>query len=153
MTVVSDAGPLRYLILIGRIELLDSLFPQIVVPTPVLDELRRSATPEQVQNWVISLPAWISEVPAAAEPFAPGLGAGESAALRLAVEREGFLLSDDRAAVSVARGRGIVSFGTLGVILRAHQRGFADFEESIAALRGTNLYLSNDAVQTARRLL
>ena len=42
MHVVADASPLRYLILIGYIDLLPTLFTQIIIPRAVLGELQRA---------------------------------------------------------------------------------------------------------------
>jgi predicted nucleic acid-binding protein len=44
MHVVADAPPLRYLLLIGHIELLPTLFTQIIIPRAVLGELQRANT-------------------------------------------------------------------------------------------------------------
>jgi len=51
MHVVADASPLRYLILIGHIDLLPTLFTQIIIPHAVLGELQRAQTPPVVRRW------------------------------------------------------------------------------------------------------
>jgi hypothetical protein len=56
MHVVADASPLRYLILIGHIELLPTLFTQIIIPRAVLGELQRAQTPPVVRRWMQHLP-------------------------------------------------------------------------------------------------
>jgi len=53
MRVVADASPLRYLILIGPIDLLPTLFTQIIIPHAVLCELQRTQTPPVVQCYWI----------------------------------------------------------------------------------------------------
>ena len=40
MHVVADTSPLRYLILIGHIDFLPTLFTQIIIPHAVLGELQ-----------------------------------------------------------------------------------------------------------------
>jgi predicted nucleic acid-binding protein len=47
MIVVSDAGPIHYLVLIGQIELLPVLYGQVVVPVAVVNELQHLHTPPQ----------------------------------------------------------------------------------------------------------
>ena len=49
MHVVADASPLRYLILIGHIDLLPTLFTQIIIPRAVLGDLQRAQTPPVVR--------------------------------------------------------------------------------------------------------
>ena len=39
MIIVADTSPLNYLVLIGEIELLPSLFGQVIIPHAVLAEL------------------------------------------------------------------------------------------------------------------
>lgn len=44
MIAVTDTSPLRYLILIGEIDLLPKFFSQVLVPQAVLDELLHVAS-------------------------------------------------------------------------------------------------------------
>jgi predicted nucleic acid-binding protein len=88
MHVVADASPLRYLILIGPIDLLPALFTQIIIPRAVLGELQRAQTQPVVRCWMQYLPAWCV-VHTPQQPLAIGLevlGAGEREALALAEE-------------------------------------------------------------------
>ena len=55
MHVVADASPLRYLILIGHIDLLPTLFTQIIIVPAVLGELQRAQTPSVVQRYWINV--------------------------------------------------------------------------------------------------
>jgi predicted nucleic acid-binding protein len=52
MHVVTDASPLRYLILIGHSDLLSTLFTQLIIPRAVLGELQRRQTPPIVRRWM-----------------------------------------------------------------------------------------------------
>ena len=50
MSVIADTSPLNYLVLIGHIEILHQLYPQIVVPEEVLEELQSPvALPNVIQ--------------------------------------------------------------------------------------------------------
>ena len=59
MIIVSDASPLHYLVLIGHIEVLPSLFREVVIPPSVLAELRHLRVPEKVRQWAESPPSWL----------------------------------------------------------------------------------------------
>ena len=50
MFIVADTSPLNYLVLIREIELLPSLFGQVIVPHAVLAELHAAGTPEVVRE-------------------------------------------------------------------------------------------------------
>ena len=52
MTVISDAGPLRYLIVIGESELFAKLYTHLIIPVAVLNELSQPNTPPLVANWI-----------------------------------------------------------------------------------------------------
>lgn len=57
--VVADTSPLNYLVLIGHIEILHTLYTRIVVPLEVLDELTNSDAPPLIRDWVGSRPDWL----------------------------------------------------------------------------------------------
>lgn len=59
MIVIADTSPLNYLVLIGEIERLPSLYRKILIPQPqaVHKELLRAQTQLAVRNWAASLPA------------------------------------------------------------------------------------------------
>ena len=59
MAVVTDAGPLRYLILIEASELIAQLYARLIVPTAVLNELSQPNTPPLVAQWMRKSPAWL----------------------------------------------------------------------------------------------
>jgi len=59
MIIVSDTTPLRYLIEIEEIYVLEKLFGEVIIPEKVAEELQRPKTPQQVKNWVQSRPAWL----------------------------------------------------------------------------------------------
>ena len=53
MLVVSDASPLRYLVLINHIGLLPTLFGRVIVPPAVVDELTHANSPEIVRSFLL----------------------------------------------------------------------------------------------------
>ena len=135
MIVVSDNGPVAFLIQISRIEVLAQLYGQVVIPTAVLTELMRDQTPIVIRRWLDSPPHWI-EVRSPHGHLEPGRsGFGEREAIQLAIELNAPLLCDDRQAMSQAKRNGVMVTGTLGVIQVAHARGLVEIEDAIEDLR------------------
>ena len=60
---------------------------------------------------------------------------------------------DDLAGRAEAMRRHLRVTGTLGVLIEAHWSGLLDFEQSLAQLRQTNLYLSDEVIAVARQEL
>lgn len=143
LLVVADTGPLRYLVLIGQIDLLPLLFQKIVIPTPIYAELCHQSAPDLVRQWAIALPVWMEVIPATSttDPVIRALDEGEKAAIELGLAlRADLILIDDRRGRIVARQKGFDTTGTLGVLTRAAQMGFVDLADAIAKLKGTNFH-------------
>jgi len=139
---IADTGPLHYLILLGHVQTLESLFSGVAVPEPVRDELAHSSAPVAVRSWIASPPAWLSAHPMRPDMLAQtdaALDPGERAALALAMEQQpDLLLMDDRAGVVAAHTRGFVVTGTLGLLVRAARRGLLNLPAALDALGRTN---------------
>lgn len=121
MVVVADTSPINYLILIAEIEVLSSLYGQIVIPEEVLAELVDLDAPPAVREWMEQRPPWV-EIRSAPGPdhSLSELDAGEAAAISLAgTEADVLLLIDEMAGRVQASRRGIPNTGTLGVLRRA----------------------------------
>ena len=58
-TIVSNSSPICYLVLIGQIHPLPSLFKEIAVPEAVIRELSDEGAPELLQEWVARPPQWL----------------------------------------------------------------------------------------------
>lgn len=117
--VICDASPVIVFEQIGRLDLLKMLFGQVVIPPAVAAEFRPT---------LATLPHWIRVVaPVSIQVHAPWsdrLGDGEMEAISLAVERHAqCLVVDDRDARINAQSRGLVTTGSLGVLLAAKRRG------------------------------
>lgn len=141
--VVADTGPLRYLVLIGHVEVLPLLFGTVSIPATVADELRHPNTPDAVRAWMAGSPPWLATHP---DPIEPATGSGqldpgERAAIALAhALAAGLLLMDDRAGVRAARAQGLRVIGTLGLLADAAREGLLHLDAAFAALQGTNFY-------------
>ncbi len=117
--VIADTGPINYLVLIGHIGVLPTLFQKVILPSAVQRELDDEETPPSVRDWIANPPVWVEvkETPVGGlyDESLDGLDQGERAAIALAVAiNADLLLMDDRAGVVEARNRGFAVTGTLG---------------------------------------
>jgi predicted nucleic acid-binding protein len=141
--VVADTGPLHYLVLISHIEILPMLFETVFIPSVVCDELAHAEAPTVVQEWIMHPPAWLEvrDVITADynDPAWLVLDEGERAAITLATcLAADLMLMDDRTGSKVARQKGFVVTGTLGILDLAARRGFIDLAKAFDRLKATN---------------
>lgn len=136
--VVCDAGPLIHLDELGCLDLLAD-FSEVLVPEAVWREVRLHR-PSALINPAVALQRvspTAEELPAL-EALAQvmTLHTGEREALRVALEYPaGLLLSDDTAARLAAGNLGIVTHGTIGILVRAIRRGQRTKTEILTILR------------------
>lgn len=117
--VVSNASPLIALHAVGQLDLLRSLFVTVNVPPTVAREVAPSLPVP---------PAWIVERLLEGEIDErlrrAGLDPGERDVIGLALQRPtAWLVLDDRPARRMAERVGLSVVGTIGVVVRAKQRG------------------------------
>jgi predicted nucleic acid-binding protein len=141
MLIIADTGPINYLILIGHIDLLPSLFERVVLPSAVQAELSNAGAPSLVQHWIANLPAWIEIADAPSLPFhLAGLHKGETSAIAVAeFLHADLLLIDDRAGSRAVQSKGIPVTGTIGLLDLAWSillRPFEDLKERPLGARG-----------------
>lgn len=140
--VVAATGPLNYLILIGSIDLLHTMFGGVVAPAEVVAELRAPGAPESVRDWAANPPSWFETRTAPMDPELAGmtgLHAGERSAIALARSISAdLLLIEDRRSVRIARALGFRVTGTLGLLEQAAERGLIRFSEHSERLRRTS---------------
>jgi predicted nucleic acid-binding protein len=149
MIAVSNATPLRYLILIQQEHMFPQLFEKVYVPGEVHRELTQTKTPSRVRHLLESLPAWY-EVRQVRRILDLGsslvLDPGEWETILLAeVLRPDFVLIDDRAGRTVAMERGLPLAGTLGILERADALGLmSDFPGLILELKTHGFFISGE---------
>jgi predicted nucleic acid-binding protein len=139
--VIADTSPLNYLILIGEVRILAGLYGEIIIPSPVWEELRDPGAPELVRRWVDPLPGWVKVKDARLlSTYGNALGRGETSAISLASELTGsMVLIDDRAARSVAAQNNLAFTGTIGILERAAEKGLLiDVRNAFHRLLQTN---------------
>lgn len=138
MTVVSDAGPILYLVLTDYVWLLPELYGEIWIPPVVADELRHPSAPPLVSNFLSQELPWLITKGPSDVSVDLELDRGETEAISLAAEYRATILTDDLRAVVKARALGLTAFGTLGVFQQAYIRSLVDIETALAKLAGTN---------------
>jgi predicted nucleic acid-binding protein len=126
MTAISDSSPLILLATIGRLDLLHSVFREIVIPPAVRREVtiagagRPGAAGAAAAGWIsVRAP---TNLPAGARQFGP-IGAGETEVVALALKlgRGLPVLLDDRAGRRVAEHQNLLVIGSGGVLIRAQE--------------------------------
>jgi len=149
MIVVSDAGPLHYLVLISQIELLPRLYGQVVVPNTVVKELQHLRTPVVVRTWIGTPPTWLDVRNTNVDSTGTPLGAGELAAIILAEQLDADLvLMDDLDGRIEAERRHLKVIGTLGVLRDAAFQQLIDLPQALDQLRQTNFFISPAVLQS-----
>jgi predicted nucleic acid-binding protein len=152
MIVVCDTSPLNYLVMIGEIDLLPRLFTEVIFPPAVLSELQHPRTPAAVTAWARNLPPWGRVVTPAGPIETCGLGRGEAEAIALACQVTAYVvLIDERKAAAVARDRGLLVTGTLGVLVLAAEMSLVDLDASIRRLLQTNFRVSPGLIEEILR--
>lgn len=148
MIVISDSSPINYLILTGTIEILPSLFAELIIPPAVLSELQHANAPEAVRKWARKPPTWLTVLAPARVDRTLHLGEGEREAICLGAEiQAALLLMDDRRARREAQARGLSIAGTLNIIEAAAKRRLIDLPATIAKLRQTNFHIADRIIQ------
>ena len=145
--VVSDAGPLIALGRLDLIALLNALFAEVQVPEAVIREcLARPDNPDALRIRQALDHGRLVACPNPLQTLA-GLDAGESAAIVHAKVIGAGVLLDERAGRQRALAMGLTVTGTLGVLVRARQRGLiGPVGPLIAALRASGQRLSQPVV-------
>jgi uncharacterized protein len=141
VTVFSNTTPFLALSSTDRLSLLPRLFTTVHVAESVARECARGG-PIKVPDlrgleWVQILPE-----PQQHHPGLWMLDAGERDTLELALERHAKLvIIDERIGRNVAEYLGLRITGTLGVLLKARQRGFlASFRDEVEAMRQAGIH-------------
>ncbi len=118
MIIVADTSPVMNLAVIGRLEILQQLYGEILIP----DEVRK-----ELSAMNIELPQWINIRSATdrslVESLLMELHPGEAEAIVLAKElKAGFLLIDERRGRQIAARFGLTYVGLLGVLVAAKRK-------------------------------
>lgn len=136
--VIADASPLIVLQNIGQLPLVQNPFDEILV------------TPEVKAEFGLDLPEWIkiAEVRDKTKQKLLNLtlDKGEASAIALCLENaESLLLIDEKKGRRIAKELDLKILGTLGIILRAKERGLIDLTEDVLEnLESANFHTSKN---------
>jgi predicted nucleic acid-binding protein len=150
MIVIADTTPLNYLVVVGYIHLLPTLFGQVLIPPAVWAELQDPAAPESVRQWIRQPPSWL-EVRSVqtVDPSLTFLDAGEQEAITLAEEMHADkVLLDETDARREAARRQLSVVGTLGILREGARRNLLDLPTVLGALQHTSFYISAHLIQS-----
>jgi predicted nucleic acid-binding protein len=143
MIVISNTGPINYLVLIEEIGILPVLFGTVSIPQAVERELGSAQAPDKIRKWLGSSPGWLRVLEVEPDTSLAGLDAGEAEAISLAVRaRAGLIMLDEAKARRAARERGLTVVGTLGILDKASGRGLVDLTAAVSRLRSTTFRAS-----------
>ena len=118
--IVSDSTTLIILSNFNRFELLSNLFPQIIIPQAVYEELNakvKTTLPPFIEVKKVSSSKLVDELKLL-------LDLGESEAIALAVELNSKLIIDERRGRKVAMNMGITITGLLGIVYLNIKKSF-----------------------------
>jgi predicted nucleic acid-binding protein len=144
---IVDTTPIVILAKIGHLDLLTAMAREVLLPSPVVREIRKGPPADPALRAVEA--GWGTEVAVryirVAVRSVGLLGPGEQAVLTLALQRPGSrVILDDGQARKAAERLGLRKAGTVGVILSARQRGLiAAVVPVFQAMRTAGCYLDD----------
>jgi predicted nucleic acid-binding protein len=153
--VIANNTPLVAFWSISRLEILQNLFDEILIPPAIRDEFLSAATGNRFES--LQAAQWIKLTPLsrpnAADAFA-GLDRGEAEVIALAQEQDARLvLLDERRARRYAIRMGLPVSGTLGVLLLAKQEGLIEaVKPLISSLIESGLHVHQDLAEEVLQL-
>ena len=148
--IVSDTGPLHYLILCDADWILPRLFIKILIPPTVFAELVHANAPAMAGRWARNLPAWVAIQKPTSLDLSLNLDQGEIEAICLARETKALaILMDDLKGRNAALRCGLRVTGTIGVLDAAAARGWIDLPATVEKLRRTNVRLDPKIIALA----
>lgn len=154
--IVANTGPIIALAIIEKLDILNDLFDEVVVPEPVHNELLRGGSDcaglalYQQSSWIKVQPLSKSMDPL----LKTVLDIGEASVIQLAQEcGANFVLIDERKARKVARDiYGMHVVGSARILVEAKRRGLIEsVGEAINGMRNGGYWIHDDIVDFALR--
>lgn len=149
---VINASPLILFARIGRLDLFERLAPGIIVPNAVFEEVRagqgKDPTASIALSWAEGRRVPDAVVPVGVEHW--DLGAGESQVITHGLVGSRWVVLDDLAARRCAASHGLAVIGSLGVVLRAKQRGLLEEARPwVTKLIEAGMFVDDSLLETA----
>ena len=162
MTIISDTTPIISLIKINRLDLLEKLFEEVLIPEAVYRELTTNALFENEAK-IVKTSSFLKTSSVQNRKSlqllqaVSGLDDGESEAIILADElKSDVLIMDERKGRKVAEKLGIKITGTVGVLLQSYIENMISSDEIktyLDQLKNSNIRLSESLIQKALEML
>ncbi len=158
MIVVSDSTPLISLMKASRLDILEKLFGDVLIPEAVFAELTTNENyPKEtalIQKSEFIKVVNVSDLKAVSLlQRATGLDRGESEAIVYADDvHADLLLMDEAQGRKVAKSMGLSIMGSVGVLVNAFRAGLlseADVEDALDRMRQTGRHISEQLIQDA----
>jgi predicted nucleic acid-binding protein len=146
--VIADSGPIISLALINKLELLDSLFDDIIIPEAVWIEISNDDSKPFHKRICAYFKDKVQQIKGFNDlTFIMDYGESESVILYKEVQAN-FLLIDDKKARTIAENLGINCIGTLGLLSIAKDKQLFDklkpiFEDLLKNNRFYSIWLLN----------
>ena len=162
MIIISDTTPIISLIKINRLDLLEKLFVEVLIPNAVFKELTTNTLFTNEAEIVkkssfLKVSSVQNQKSLQLLQAVSGLDDGESEAIILADElKSNILLMDERKGRKVAQKLGIKITGTIGILIQAYNEGMisdVEVKSYLNQLKNTNIRLSDSLIQQALSLL
>ena len=162
MIIISDTTPIISLIKINRLDLLEKLFVEVLIPNAVFKELTTNNLFTNEAEIVkkssfLKVSSVQNQKSLQLLQAVSGLDDGESEAIILADElKSNILLMDERKGRKVAQKLGIKITGTIGILIQAYNEGMisdVEVKSYLNQLKNTNIRLSDSLIQQALSLL
>ncbi len=153
MIVVSDTTPLRYLAVVGQLEILPRLFGIVYCPAVVVKECRHPRAPAVLREWAENPSSWliIDDRGDVTPELMRNLDAGEAAAISLAMRLKAeVILIDEQLGRRCAQAHGFTTAETLNILAQAGIRDWLDYHAVVERLRGeTNFRTTQSVIDAA----
>ena len=162
MIIISDTTPIISLIKINRLDLLEELFGEVLIPDAVFRELTTNVTFKEEADIVkssefIKVSSIQNRKSLEILQAASGLDAGESEAIILADElKSDVLIIDEKRGRKVAQNLGIAITGTIGILIQAYHEKILSEEEVKSCfeyLKNSSIRLSDTLIQEALSIM
>lgn len=150
MIVIADTSPINYLIVIDEIDILPTLFNEVIIPQAVFEELSHEKAPTIVNDFIANKPDWLKVEAAefSADPTLARLGKGERQAIILAESLNAdYLVIDERAGFAEAMRRNLRAIGTLFILELAAKDNLLELRASVEKLLKTSFRVSPNIVK------
>lgn len=145
--IISNTSPILLLIKLSRLDILQKLYSEILIPEAVYFELEQGKDKPHYHD--ISNESWIKIMTVENCPALEAqsmLGAGEHEAISLALETKAdLIILDDKLARKTAEEKGLKITGTLGVLFKAREKGIIkEIKPLLLQLRNQGMWIKDD---------